>query len=154
MGNCIALQKKVIKIIKTDGEVLEYKPPMKVHHVLSKFGAHALSDSLPVVQHLHPDTDMIGGHVYYLLPQLTVVPPKAKKIVEISSTVTATEQGSGVLRIKLVISKQELQAMLQKGGVTVDNMVSKLQINETNVSDSRKSSVGWMPMLESIPEGN
>ncbi|KAL3532096.1 hypothetical protein ACH5RR_005617 [Cinchona calisaya] len=155
MGNCLALKKKVIKIIKTDGEILEYKPPMKVHHVLSKFGGHAICDALPVVQHLHPDADMLGGREYYLLPPLAGPPQNTKKAVKISSTVTAMGQESGVLRIKLVISKQDLLAMLQKGGVTVDNMVSKPQTNaQMNDTDSRNSSAGWMPVLESIPEGN
>lgn len=160
MGNCIALRKKAIKIIKPDGEVLEYSPPMKVCHVLSIFGGHALYDSLPVVRHLHPDTDMIGGRVYYLSPLLAAPRQRAKKAGDISSKITPTGQESGVLRIKLVISKQELQAMLQKGGVTVDNMVSKLQNNgkvygtDSFSSDSRRSSPRWMPMLESVPEGN
>lgn len=160
MGNCLVLHKKVIKIIKSDGGILECKPPMTVHHVLSKFGGHAISDTLPVIQHLHPDADMIGGRAYYLLPLLAGPPQIVKTTVKNSSTITATGQESGVLRIKLIISKQELQAMLQKGKVTVDDMVSKLQTNgkvndpDSLTTDSRKSSGGWMPVLESIPEGN
>ncbi|XP_027073003.1 uncharacterized protein [Coffea arabica] len=160
MGNCIAPRKKAIKVIKSDGRVLEYNPPMKVCHVLSIFGGHALYDSLPVVRHLHPDTDMIGGRVYYLLPLLTVHPQRARKAGDVSGKITATGQEGGVLRIKLVISKEELQAMLRKGGITVDNMVSKLQNNgktygtDSFSSDSRRSSPRWMPLLESVPEGN
>ncbi|CAI9097730.1 OLC1v1034208C1 [Oldenlandia corymbosa var. corymbosa] len=168
MGNCIILQQKVIKVIKANGETLEYKPPMKVHQILSKFSGHALCDALPVVQHLRPDEDMIGGRVYYLLPPL-VAPPKARKKKTVRfATPTPDEAGaekgeaSGVLRIKIVISKQQLQAILEKGtGVTVDDMISKspscAKLNDIDNNlrcDHKDRAIGWTPELESIPEGN
>ncbi|KAK4392067.1 hypothetical protein Sango_1984500 [Sesamum angolense] len=61
---------------------------------------------------------------------------------------------AGVVRIKLVISKQELQEMLCKGGVSVD-MISKVQNEEIIKSHDRDAvniSKGWSPVLESIPE--
>ncbi|KAI5664740.1 hypothetical protein M9H77_24063 [Catharanthus roseus] len=161
MGNCIVLQKNVIKIIKPDGETLEYKAPIKVRQVLSEFAGHAISDKLPVIRHLHPEADMIGGREYYLLPPAPVVPPQTgKSKITFPKPDEAAAQETGVVRIKLVISKQELKAMLQKGGVTVSNMIPELQNEEiTNGVDSfraddKMTSTGWKPMLESIPEGN
>uniref|UniRef100_A0A5B6ZAP8 Uncharacterized protein n=1 Tax=Davidia involucrata TaxID=16924 RepID=A0A5B6ZAP8_DAVIN len=160
MGNCLVLQEKVIKVMKTDGKVLEYRAPMKVHQVLSEFSGHEISDTLPVVRHLRPETELFGGHLYYLLP-LPVPPPEFdKKMLRFSNPVVEAEQGSGVVRIKLVISKQELEVMLRKGGVSIDHIVPQLQKKQgTNGvvkfdSDGNGKCKGWKPLLESIPEVN
>ncbi|KAI3447463.1 hypothetical protein Pfo_004128 [Paulownia fortunei] len=163
MGNCLVLQEKVVRVMKTDGKILEYKSPIKVHQVLSEFSHHAISDKLPVVKHLHPNAEMLQGHLYYLLP-LPVPPPpikKKKKAVHFSDDVLEDAgQATGVVRIKLVISKQELQAMLSTGGISVADVISKVWKEEsTNKAKSYDRddvviSKGWSPALESIPEVN
>ncbi|KAK6126380.1 hypothetical protein DH2020_039880 [Rehmannia glutinosa] len=139
--------------MKTDGKILEYKSPIKVHQVLSEFPHHAISDKLPVIKHLHPNTEMLQGHLYYLLP--LPVPPQpikkkttTKKAVRFSDDVLELGDGgeNGVVRIKVVISKQELQAILSNGGVSVDDVISKVQ-----KKDDLVISKGWSPALESIP---
>ncbi|XP_057513643.1 uncharacterized protein LOC130795522 [Actinidia eriantha] len=150
MGNCLVMQEKVIKVMKPDGKVLEYKAPTKVHQVLSDFASHAISDTLPVVRHLRPDAEMIGGHLYYLL-LLPLPPPAGEKI-------NKAGQERGVVRIKVVISKQDLEMMLRKGVVSLDGMVSQLQkkqsMNQHDKFDvaGKRSREGWKPLLESIPE--
>lgn len=159
MGNSLGLQDKVIKIRKTDGKILTYKAPMKVHQILSEFPGHAISDTLPVLRHLKPDTKLHKNHVYYLLP-LPLSSPKVgkKKTVRFANPEEEAVQESGVVRIKLVITKKELQEMIQKGVVAVDEMVSQLHIkkgidsaDEFTADDDNK---GWKPDLESIPEVN
>ncbi|KAL4626616.1 hypothetical protein ACB092_05G110000 [Castanea dentata] len=159
MGNSLGLQDKVIKIRKTDGKILTYKAPMKVHQILSEFPGHAISDTLPVLRHLKPDTKLLRNHVYYLLP-LPLSSPKVgkKKTVRFANPEEEAVQESGVVRIKLVITKKELQEMIQKGVVAVDEMVSQLHIkkgidsaDEFTADDDSK---GWKPDLESIPEVN
>ncbi|KAF3967003.1 hypothetical protein ACB098_05G075700 [Castanea mollissima] len=159
MGNSLGLQDKVIKIRKTDGKILTYKAPMKVHQILSEFPGHAISDTLPVLRHLKPDTKLLRNHVYYLLP-LPLSSPKVgkKKTVRLANPEEEAVQESGVVRIKLVITKKELQEMIQKGVVSVDEMVSQLHIkkgidsaDEFTTDDDSK---GWKPDLESIPEVN
>ncbi|KAL8526371.1 hypothetical protein ACS0TY_015548 [Phlomoides rotata] len=145
--------------MKTDGKIIEYKAPIKVHQVLSDFSHHALSDKLPVVKHLHPNTEMLQGHLYYLLP-LPVAPQpiekRKKKTVRFSEDIVEQEERrtSGVVRIKLVITKQELQAMLGKEGVSVEDMLSKkpIKIGDIHEEDGNISLKGWLPALESIPE--
>lgn len=155
MGNCLVLQEKVIKVMKPDGKILEYKTPIKVQQVLSDFSGHAVSDSFQAFQHLQPDTKLLGGQLYYLVP-LPLPSPEVKKKVRFSIPEEEDGQGTGVVRIKLVISKQELQEMLQKGGVSVDDMVSQLQgqqrVQKHNMSNNYNNSRGWKPVLESIPE--
>lgn len=163
MGNCLALQEKVIKVMKTDGNILKYKAPMRVHQVLSEFSNHALSDTLTVSRHLRPDTEMLGGHIYYLLP-LTLPSPKiGKKKVRFSDAVEEdgkiTQGGGGVVRIKMVITKQELIDMLRKGGVAVNGEISQLHekqntngVGKFDDEGSENNCKGWKPLLESIPE--
>ncbi|KAL6998051.1 hypothetical protein U1Q18_008177 [Sarracenia purpurea var. burkii] len=179
MGNCLALQDKlIIKIMEPDGKVLEYKTPMKAHQVLSQFSSHAISDALPAVRHLRPDTKMIGDcrHLYYRVPvlvsqpvtALTVVPMSGKKrVVGYVNPEMETEKGSGrVVRIKVVISRHDLEMMLRKGGVSVvDDIISRIQKKGKNRNDQGNKDSdhdggndrickGWKPVLESIPEVN
>nr|DAD48538.1 TPA_asm: hypothetical protein HUJ06_018475 [Nelumbo nucifera] len=145
MGNCLVLSRDSIKVMKTDGKVLEYQAPLRVHQVLADFAGHAISDTLPVLRHLPPDTEMLSGRLYYLLP-----PPLP------STNVAEPRREAGVVRIKLVITKQELREMLAKGGVSVDEMVSQLQSRQSEVGvvdDDTECCKGWRPVLESIPEG-
>ncbi|XP_008784027.1 uncharacterized protein LOC103703094 [Phoenix dactylifera] len=145
MGNCLVLQeKKVIKIMGMDGKILRYQSPVKVHQLLCEFPGHAISDALPVIGHLDPATDMRSGQLYYL------VPPK--------TPLKETGNGNGVVRIELVISKQELKDLLLKGGgVTFDSMISLVQrgpSNDGTSGDGEEKCIEWRPALESIPEGN
>ncbi|XP_061366770.1 uncharacterized protein LOC133309919 [Gastrolobium bilobum] len=159
MGNCLVLQENIVKIMKTDGKILEYKTPIKVEQILIEFSGHAVSESLPVLdQHLHPNTKLLSGHLYYLVP-LPQPSPKAWKKVRFANPEVQGVQKSNVVRIKLVISKQELQDMLQNGGFSVDKMLSLVH-GEKGIDGedlSQKSddvSQGWKPVLESIPEVN
>ncbi|XP_042512569.1 uncharacterized protein LOC122087482 [Macadamia integrifolia] len=164
MGNCLALQEKVekvIKVMKTDGKVLEYQEPLRVHQVLSEFAGHAISDTLPVLRHLHPNTQMISGRNYYLLPP--PLPSSGSCELPVASNPITTEptgHGNGVVRVKIVITKQKLEEMLRKEGLSVDEIISHLQNGQSKGKDvgncddeSRSSSRVWKPVLESIPEG-
>ncbi|GLT40646.1 hypothetical protein SLA2020_147630 [Shorea laevis] len=156
MGNCLVLQDKVIKVMKTDGKILEYQAPIKVHQVLSEFSGHALSESFPGLQHLLPDAELFSGNLYYLIP-LPSSSPKVKKKVRFSIPEVDGEQATGTVRIKLVISKQELQEMLHKKGLSVHEMISEAQSKQqseskTGMPDGDDNCRGWKPVLESIVE--
>lgn len=159
MGNCIVLQEKPIKVMKTDGEILEYRAPMKVHQLLSQYSCHAISKTFPVIQHLRAETDMLSGHVYYLLP----LPVPSPEFDNRSKEITGDQKiNSGVVRIKVVISKQELELMLRKGVLSVNEMVSELHnkqsanaVDKMDYSDHGNGICkGWKPVLQSIPEIN
>ena len=159
MGNCLVLEEKVIRVMKTDGKILEYQAPIKVQQVLSDFSSHALSDSFSGFQHLRPDAKLLPGQLYYLIPVPSPSQKNKKKKVRFSNPEVNDEQGSpGVVRIKLIISKQELQELLQEGGVSVHDMVSQIQskqsTNGIDTSDAGDNCRGWKPVLESIAEVN
>ncbi|KAF3441652.1 hypothetical protein FNV43_RR15567 [Rhamnella rubrinervis] len=164
MGNCLVVREKVIKIMKPDGKILEYRAPMKVYQVLTDFSGHAISETASLMKHLRPETKLVGGHLYYLvsLPLPSKGAAKKKKVRFSDPEVKEEEEEaaddyqqesnktttSSVVRIKLVISKQELQKMLRKGGVSVGDMVSHQSSEKSLDCD------GWKPVLERIPEGN
>ncbi|TMW81908.1 hypothetical protein EJD97_007421 [Solanum chilense] len=179
MGNCIVLQEQVVKVMKTDGKILEYKAPIKVHQILSQFSNHVISNSHQVIekQHLQPNDDLLGGQIYYLLPSLPK-PKSAKKKVKFANDdqlvndekvkcandhqVELLEanhdhhhhQKKEVIRVKIVISKKELQELLSssEGGIIkVDDMIKSTTIVEGSTITNGK---GWKPILDIIPEIN
>ncbi|XWS43414.1 hypothetical protein CRYUN_Cryun16bG0101600 [Craigia yunnanensis] len=158
MGNCLVLEEKVIRVMKTDGKILEYQAPIKVQQVLSDFFGHALSDSFSGCQHLQPDAKLLSGHLYYLRSVSSPSQKSKKKKVRFSNAEVNDELVSlGVVRIKLIISKQELQELLQKG-VSAHDMVSQIQSKQSkngiDTSDVGDNCRGWKPVLESIAEVN
>ncbi|GMH09919.1 hypothetical protein Nepgr_011760 [Nepenthes gracilis] len=159
MGNCLKTQEKAVKIIKMDGKIIEYRSPTKVHQVLSEFTGHAVSSTLPALQYLHLNTELVSDCLYYLVPLQTPATQTENKKVKFSNSQTGGRGGCTGLRIKLVISKQELKEMIENGVVSVDGMVSQLQEedNENGLGkfhDDCQRNKGWKPVLKSIPEVN
>lgn len=58
------------------------------------------------------------------------------------------------VRVKLVISKQELKRMLDKEGMSLDDMVSAMRKEAVDRESESECCGGWRPALESIPEGS
>ncbi|MCD7449707.1 hypothetical protein HAX54_001136 [Datura stramonium] len=168
-------------------------------------------------QHLQPDDDLLGGQIYYLLPQLQVQPPpkSTKKKVKFANDQVVkkkvkfandqvnekakfandqvnekakfandhvnekvkfandqvsekvkfandqvdqllqaanNDQKKEVIRVKIVISKKELQELLSsnEGGlIKVDDMIIK---STTIVEESTIDVKGWKPVLDIIHE--
>lgn len=147
MGNCLVRQQKIIKIIRDDGKELEYKAPIKVHEVLSYFSGHAMFGTTPENRILQPDTELVGGETYYLRP--------------LSLQTVRRRKGSAVVRVKVVMSKQELKELLARNGVSVCEVVSQLQdkgrVKEVDMfcgDGDHENCKGWKPVLESIAEAN
>lgn len=74
------------------------------------------------------------------------------KAAAAAAAAAAADTAGGVVRVKLVISKQQLKKMLHKDGVSLDDMVSLMQreASEQEMISCR----GWRPALKSIPEGS
>ncbi|XP_074567125.1 uncharacterized protein LOC141823789 [Curcuma longa] len=139
MGNCLALEKKVIKIMKTDGEKLQHQSPWKAQQVLNMFPGHAISETvLPRITYLDPTMSM--RHL-----------PPEKQL---------SERGAedGFIRIKMVITKRQFRDMLRKGGVSPDGMLSFGRRERSGASGGapgeKARSIEWRPTLQSIPEGD
>ena len=134
MGNCIVLEEKVMK--KDGYQILEHNSPIKV-------GQHASCDE---VKSMNPN---VQNHMHF--------PIKTKKTVCGSDRISeGGDKGSRVMRIKLVISKKELQELLSDGGeISVNALILKMK-NHQEITNKVESSVnfakGWFPALETIPE--
>ncbi|CAN1134089.1 hypothetical protein LINPERPRIM_LOCUS16303 [Linum perenne] len=154
MGNCIAVEEKVAKVMRPDGKILEYTTPIHVNQILSDFPGQ-FSAVVSASQPLLPDSKLLGGHLYCLVP-IPLVVKKTKKKVRFSIPEEQTKSNEGVVRIKLVISKSELEELLRRGGVSVSDMVSnhlqgqKQRLPEVEDDDDHHHC--WKPALESIPE--
>ncbi|KAF8115320.1 hypothetical protein N665_0029s0155 [Sinapis alba] len=177
MGNCLVMEKRVIKIVRSDGKVLEYREPTNVHHILTQFSGHSLFDNNSTC-HLLPDDKLLTGRLYYLVPT-TTNKKKNKKVTfadpeveedarllredHVADHQTAGESNSNtdgdddnkkvsVMRMKIVVSKQELEKLLQGGSVhemvyqTLEKQI--LLTDDDNLECNR----GWRPVLDSIPE--
>ncbi|CAN4118825.1 unnamed protein product [Withania somnifera] len=132
MGNCIVLlQENANKVMKNyKKKVLEYKAPMKVHHEVS-----------PLLQE----------------PEIKHVKKKVKFADEVLLKESSSKgcSSSEVVRIKVVITKQELQALLLSEGelrVQDGNMVVQCPLQNEQSSISDNDCIGWKPALDSIHE--
>ncbi|KAJ0244240.1 hypothetical protein HA466_0189030 [Hirschfeldia incana] len=172
MGNCIVVEKKVIKIMRNDGEVVEYRGPMHVHDILTQFSGHySLFDSLSNNYHLHPQAKLRCGRLYYLMPKqtTTIKHRKTTKKVRFANPEVEKEGGDGltdygdntkekspsVVRVKMVVSKQELEKLLQGGSVHEIVYRSLSKQHPCHDADATDQCLrGWRPLLDSIPESD
>ena len=139
MGNCLVLEEKEgIKIKRMEGQILKYDSPLKVPQALPKFPGHTISDGIPATRNINQMAGKQNGHLYHL--------QRSKKM---------QTKETGAVRIKLVISKQELKEILEKEGLTLEDIMSQIQ-KEPRYSHKREKerSVMWKPALESISEVN
>uniref|UniRef100_A0A0E0F2N7 Uncharacterized protein n=1 Tax=Oryza meridionalis TaxID=40149 RepID=A0A0E0F2N7_9ORYZ len=123
MGNCLVIQDDRDKEIKIMG--VDGGEILKLHR-----DAAAVSDD--------PAADMAKAA------------PAAASAA--AAAAAAVDTAGGVVRVKLVISKQQLKKMLHKDGVSLDNMVSLMQREASG--QEMISCRGWRPALKSIPEGS
>ncbi|CAN0847047.1 Uncharacterized protein At1g66480 [Linum grandiflorum] len=160
MGNCMVVEEKVLKVMRPDGKILEYSTPILAHEVLSDFPGQYSALSA-VQQHiLIPDAKLLGGKLYFLVPIPCSTPQLAVKKKTKKKEESEEKSGGGVVRIKLVISKQELEELLKRGGVSMRDMVSHLQGQQqqrmvkkvAEEEEEEENDDDWKPSLESIPE--
>ncbi|KAG2262482.1 hypothetical protein Bca52824_069561 [Brassica carinata] len=167
------MEKKVIKIVRNDGKVLEYREPTTVHHILAQFSGHTLFDNNNTC-HLRPDAKLLSGRLYYLVPtttskkntkKVTFADPEVEEDESLLREDVAGHTGESnsnndgddnknvsVTRMKIVVSKQELEKLLQGG--SVHEMMYKSVEKQILLSDDEnlERDIGWRPVLDSIPE--
>ncbi|KAK7350949.1 hypothetical protein VNO77_10027 [Canavalia gladiata] len=152
MGNCLALCKpnsgssfiggamtkevKVVRVAKPDGKILEFSSPIHVNDVLTNFPAYGLGVSKKATKLLSPDHVLKAGRLYHLLPSL-----------HSPQNLTSLRNGSGIKRIKVIITKQQLQQLVTKQ-ISIEDILSEVQTAGVNLPSNQK------PKLDSIPEEN
>ncbi|OMO95088.1 hypothetical protein CCACVL1_05589 [Corchorus capsularis] len=159
MGNCWAVLKpselnakheKILQVVKLDGKILEFKAPLLVKDVLVEFSGSGIGLSRSLQKPLPLNHELKLGKVYYILP--SVDPAGTSSPESLASTMADTRQtgAGGVKRIKVVITKQELQKLLTKQ-ISVEEVLAGL---EKRNGDFVTSPRNWKPKLESISEEN
>ncbi|XP_034710156.1 uncharacterized protein LOC117932940 [Vitis riparia] len=149
MGNCFALcipsKRRVLWVVKRDGKMIQFRGPILVKDVLVNFSGLGVGVSREALQHLPSDYELKIGKVYYLLP-CPCSSGGSVSAPEVSSMVDdGGQKGSGMKRIKVVITKQQLQDLLSK----------QISLEELLLSQSvdLSSPRNWKPKLDPIPEG-
>jgi len=149
MGTCISLsrlneeiltelspqERKILRVVKMDGKVLEYRASIHVRDVQLKFKGYGVGVSRRATQLLPLNHELRLGGVYYLLP--------------LDVRVRSSEQGNRSKRmIRVVVTKQQLQEVLSKN-TSVEEVLHELQRPEKISTGSWRS---WKPQLETIEE--
>jgi|UniRef100_A0A2N9E174 hypothetical protein len=138
MGKCNHIG--VLRVVKTDGKILEYTRPMLVKNVLMNFSGYAIGLSKRPLRHLPLNYELKVGHVYYLLP--------LSSPAYYSPCSVGMDDTSGMKRIKVTITKQQLEELLSKKKSVQDLL---------GIQKGARCDVGsmsrWTPLLETISEG-
>lgn len=132
-------------MVKRDGKMIQFRGPILVKDVLVNFSGLGVGVSREALQHLPSDYELKIGKVYYLLPCPcssggSVSAPEVSSVAD-----DGGQKGSGMKRIKVVITKQQLQDLLSK----------QISLEELLLSQSvdLSSPRNWKPKLDPIPEG-
>ena len=150
MGNCLVIQdRREIKVMSVvDGEILKALPVPSP----SKGALAPVSDSSDAEDALRPQKQGLDGRAGGMGQLHLLFPSDAN-----APSAAAADPEGAVVRVKLVISKQELRRMLGKDdeAVSMDDMVALLR---GGPEDRKQEDVGcyrgWRPALHSIPEGS
>lgn len=157
-GNCVSCisisarrQGKFLQIVKLDGKIIKLTAPVLVKDLSRNLGGSGIGLSKGDSKRLPLNHVLNLGKVYYVLPAdaaaATMSPERGP------STASQSEQSDGVKkRIKIVITKQQLQQLLSKS-LSVEEVLAG---SEKGISQGRglDSPGNWRPRLDSIPEGN
>ncbi|KAK9089884.1 hypothetical protein Scep_028966 [Stephania cephalantha] len=155
MGNCIDIlispcvpPQEKIRVLTFNGGQEEFMPSTPVKQVTS--GAyHGYNLVHPAQPHLPlpPETKLVSGEVYYLLPHPCIPPVSMKMVVEEEledDHDVGRGGGGGVARtFKVVVTKKQLKQLLFNNG-----LMQECPVNEDVFDMCRK----WRPSLATIPE--
>lgn len=122
---------KVLRVVKVDGEVIEFTSPVVVGELLVKFEGFGVKSSRKPSKLLSPSSELRLGKIYYLFPLKSSDPAKNQ----------TDDTSSSTRRIKIVIRKKQLEELLSKK-LSVEKLISGID----------RSCPNWKPSLITIPE--
>ncbi|KAL8551071.1 hypothetical protein ACS0TY_000233 [Phlomoides rotata] len=137
IGLSIFRKRKALQVVKIDGSVMEFKSPILVKELLIKFEGFGIKSSRKSSTLLPPNFVLKMGRTYYLIPS-DEAKNRASPKVELETDTT-------VKRIKVVITKKQLEELLAKK-TSMEKIIFGI--------DKACLGVNWKPSLASIPEEN
>jgi len=173
-----------IRVMRADGKVLEFRSPVSVDDLLNGHEGYSVVHPDTVQEPLRPDYKLVPGELYYLLPAQAndasclkehpiSIPIESMSDISKSEgeddsrseyasehgrtkVVSAVKNGNGAVRMKVVITKQQLAALLAKDPTSKISALESLMVRLPEVARDSTSSprnCGWRPALERIAEG-
>lgn len=170
MGNCLlgamSDPHTLIKIITSDGNIMEFYPPITPNFITHEFQGHAL---FPTNDHFSKPLcqldELVAGESYYLLP-MTVLPPNNKTAVGDNSGSIIIRQGHvrsqsvptvphpTPYRMSLDYQYYQGVGLLQKASAeSFSCRTSRSSVNHKSSISKRRKSIGvWKVKLVITPE--
>lgn len=131
----LSICRKVLKVVKMDGKVMEFKAPVMVRELLVNYEGFGVKSSRKSSEELPPSYELQLGRIYYLLPREFRAPAAA------DGGATAA-----VKRIKVVITKKQLEELLSKK-TSMEKIIFGI-----DKACSNDLATNWKPNLAPIPE--
>eukprot|EP01018_Ginkgo_biloba_P022938 Gb_09595 [translate_table: standard] len=180
MGKCMAsgcmtvsaeIGDQFIRIAPADEKVLEYNPISANDFLLGHEG-HTVARPGALRRSIRPNYKLIPGDLYSLLTLESASKwhkHRSKEHKDLKATSLKLERNeavssgnkNGVIRLRVVITKQELAKLLSDSlamGTSMEDVLVELKAKgaqtkvDSSTAPSRVSNFGWRPALESIPE--
>ncbi|KAJ7959420.1 hypothetical protein O6P43_019998 [Quillaja saponaria] len=136
-------QDKIVKVVMLNGKIVEFGRPTVVKDILMQFSASGIGISKESSEHLPPDYKLKRGKLYYLLPSVSSAGPE-------TSCSSNREQAGGIKRIKVVLTKQQLQELVTEK-ISLEDILLQSQVQSISCH-SVDLPTNWKPKLDSIPE--
>ncbi|KAL5080913.1 hypothetical protein RYX36_009334 [Vicia faba] len=173
MGNCLlgamSDPNTLIKIITSDGNIMEFYPPITPNFITHEFQGHAL---FPTNDHFSKPLcqfdELVAGQSYYLLPIMTVLSPNTLRPSMSVGDSIIVRQGQGHVRsisvpttphptpYRMSLDYQYYQGvgLLQKASTeSFSCRTSRSSVNNKSTISKRRKSVGvWKVKLVITPE--
>lgn len=158
MGNCLgrceiypglsivvsgmSKQSKVVRVVKLDGKIIEFSSPILVKDVLKNFPELHLgaSNEASESEHLCPDYELRAGRLYFLLRSQCGSSSNG-------SSIGNSEMASGSKRVKIVITRKQLEMLVSKQ-ISLEDVLSQGHYRNFDLSSNCKGK------LDSIPEAD
>ncbi|GAB2228537.1 hypothetical protein Droror1_Dr00022657 [Drosera rotundifolia] len=131
---------KVLQVVKLDGKVIEFDAPIRVKDLLAAYPNLYVGAFREATQPLPLDCKLKVGGIYYLLPYFADRPCKDDEQID----------DAPAKRVKMVITKQQLQLLLSKD-IRIEDFFLELDKGSCRSLDDAARS--WRPTLQAIPEG-
>lgn len=180
---------ELIMVMKIDGKIMEFTVPILVGDLTALYPGHSVVHSGDLCRCLSPDFKLLPGQLYCLPPfpnspsqvsnnnnhQEDAVLSEPKAIDNGScegtiggerhentapSSAKPVQNGRGIIRVKIVISKQELETLLSDLSMkekSMEQLWLDLQPNAQDIKEDyavKRCDSLWRPSLDSIPEVN
>lgn len=119
---------KVLRVLKVhDGKILEFRAPIKVKDLLINYPKFYVGIFREATQPLPLEYKLKIGKIYYLLPCF----PRVEDVYT-SLLCLVPRPKDGGLRIKVVITKQQLRQLLSSNQTRVETMLLRIDKKSEN----------------------